>query len=451
MASSDLLILPNQLFKIKYLPKNIKNVFLWEHPHYFKKYKYNRLKLILHRCSIKLYQKYLEKNNYNVKYLEFDKSLSKKKIIMFQIADNLKIPSWLSKVKRIDNPNFLLNNELREAYNKKTDKFFFNNFYMWSKKQLKIIPSIKSKDKYNRKVIPKNELKNIPEQFNLKLSSQEKKILKQSVKYIKNKFPDNPGPEWDTIIANWIYPLTHKHAINNFKYFIKNKVNGYGKYQDYLYFSQNTNKSQTIYHSNISSSLNIGLINPKDIIPLILKVSNINSKEAFIRQLFWREYQLYCYFYCDDLHLSKSQKSGYFKTPSKSLTKMWYSGKVGVYPVDYCIKKAFNTGYLHHIERLMVMGNFMLLWGIKPKDGFKWFMEFSVDSYEWVMYQNVYDMIFYITGGKTMRRPYISSSNYILKMSNLTNKDSKEWSIIWNELYHTFIKKNKGKIGYPYE
>ena len=99
----------------------------------------------------------------------------------------------------------------------------------------------------------------------------------------------------------------------------------------------------------------------------------------------------------------------------------------------------------------MVVGNFMLLSGYKPKDGFKWFMEFSIDSYEWIMYQNVYDMVFYITGGKTMRRPYISSSNYILKMSNLKKKNSASWTSIWDKLYRDFLKKNKGKIGYPYE
>lgn len=66
----------------------------------------------------------------------------------------------------------------------------------------------------------------------------------------------------------------------------------------------------------------------------------------------------------------------------------------------------------------MFVGNFMNLSGISPKEGFRWFMEFSIDSYEWVMYQNVYDMGFFVTGGLTMRKPYVTSSNYILKMSD---------------------------------
>ena len=98
------------------------------------------------------------------------------------------------------------------------------------------------------------------------------------------------------------------------------------------------------------------------------------------------------------------------------LGKEWYSGNTGIIPVDDSIREEFDTGYLHHIKRLMVIGNYMNLCNIKPSEGFRWFMEFSCDSYEWVMYQNVYDMVFFSTGGKTMRRPYISSSNYILNM-----------------------------------
>ena len=91
---------------------------------------------------------------------------------------------------------------------------------------------------------------------------------------------------------------------------------------------------------------------------------------------------------------------------------------MGIKPIDDLIHKAFDTAYLHHIERLMFVGNFMNLSEINPQQGFKWFMEFSIDSYEWVMYQNVYDMVFFATEGMTMRKPYISSSNYVLKMSS---------------------------------
>jgi len=85
----------------------------------------------------------------------------------------------------------------------------------------------------------------------------------------------------------------------------------------------------------------------------------------------------------------------------------------------------------------------MNLYGISPQHGFKWFMEFSCDSYDWVMCQNIYGMAFFSDGGKTMRRPYLSSSNYILKMSNY-KKD--KWSDIWDKMYKDFLKKNKTSL-----
>jgi len=91
----------------------------------------------------------------------------------------------------------------------------------------------------------------------------------------------------------------------------------------------------------------------------------------------------------------------------------------------------------------MVVGNYMNLSFINPSEGFKWFMEFSCDSYEWVMYQNVYDMVFFSTGGKTTRRPYISSANYILKMSNYKRG---KWCDVLDAKYKRFVAKNKSKL-----
>ena len=192
----------------------------------------------------------------------------------------------------------------------------------------------------------------------------------------------------------------------------------------------------------LSSSINIGLIHPTELINSVVGFIDkyTNSVEAFIRQLFWREYQRYCHIYINFIN------KNYFGN-NKSLTTKWYEGTLEIEPVDNCIKKAFDTGYLHHIERLMIIGNYMNLSGIRPKEGFKWFMEFSCDSYEWVMCQNVLDMVFYSTSGKTTRRPYISSSNYVLKMSNYKKG---EWSLIWDKKYNDFVKTNKNKLSYPY-
>jgi deoxyribodipyrimidine photolyase-like uncharacterized protein len=141
---------------------------------------------------------------------------------------------------------------------------------------------------------------------------------------------------------------------------------------------------------------------------------------------------------------------------------------------------ALDDGYIHHILRLMVVGNFMNLVGIHPDDVYKWFMEFSLDSYDWVMIGNVYSMALWADGGLTMRKPYISGDGYIMKMGNYskstgarsdnskrTKKNietqetveheqaeqetktvdtAKKWNEEWNAVFHHFIDRNATKL-----
>jgi deoxyribodipyrimidine photolyase-related protein len=438
-----LLILPHQLYNINILKKNItnnhndniKDIILWEHPHYFKKYNYNKKKLVLHRASMKYYYDLLKKNDYNVKYLEYDEKFKETDYILFDPIDKINLLKLPNKYTILESPNFLLTKENYKEFNnqRKSKRVIFNNFYLWSKKKLNIYPKLKSMDKMNRDIYNTSEkIPSIP-----KLGTTDNYYIKEAINYIKKHFPNNYGNT-----DNFLYPVTHKTAMKWLLHFIKYKFKKFGPYQDFI------NKDNfTMFHSVLSSSLNIGLINPSDIIKIIDHYKSrvpINSFEGYIRQLFWREYQRYCYGYAD-INFNKN----YFGN-KKKLTKDWYKGTLGIDVVDDLIKNGFDTGYMHHIGRLMVIGNFMNISGIHPKEGFRWFMEFSIDSYEWVMHQNVYEMVFFVTGGQTMTRPYISSSNYILKMSNYNKKTNNNvnsnWSIKWDNLYHNFIKKNKAKL-----
>jgi len=412
-----LLILPHQLFEKKYLQKDLKIV-LYEHPQYFKKYNFNKKKLVLHRASMRYYLDYLKDNDFDVKYISFDKKLPKDDYTFFDPIDKLKL-----KGEMMETPNFILNKEIFEKYRKKTDKFMFTNFYMWSKKEIDLYPTLKSKDKMNRERY--NDKIKIPK---LPSNKPDSKYINEAIKYVNKHFKKNYGTT-----DNFLYPISHKTAKKWLRDFLKKRLNNFGPYQDFV------KKDQVfMYHSVLSSSINIGLLNPKDILDELKKYKSkvkINSFEGYLRQLFWREYQRYCYIYTNF-------KKNYFGN-RKKLTKDWYEGTLGIDPVDDLIKDAFKTGYMHHIGRLMFVGNFMNLSGISPKEGFKWFMEFSIDSYEWVMHQNVLDMVFFVTGGVTMRKPYVTSSNYILKMSNYKKG---EWSEEWNELYNKFMKKHKKKL-----
>ena len=127
----DFLILPTQLFDKKYLDKNYTYI-LWEHPHYFTKYKYNKKKIMLHRGSMIYYFDYLKQNKFKVQYFTYKQSPKITNYCMFRSVDKIKLPG---KYDVLDNPNFLISNESHEKYRKKTDKFFFNAFYMYHKKE----------------------------------------------------------------------------------------------------------------------------------------------------------------------------------------------------------------------------------------------------------------------------------------------------------------------------
>ena len=99
-----------------------------------------------------------------------------------------------------------------------------------------------------------------------------------------------------------------------------------------------------------------------------------------------------------------------------------------------------ETGYCHHIERLMVLGNFMLLCEFDPNEVYKWFMEMFIDAYDWVMVPNVYGMTQFADGGLMTTKPYISGSNYLMKMSDY---EKGEWQPIWDGLFWRFMHEHR--------
>jgi deoxyribodipyrimidine photolyase-related protein len=114
----------------------------------------------------------------------------------------------------------------------------------------------------------------------------------------------------------------------------------------------------------------------------------------------------------------------------------FYDASTGIEPVDHVIRRVLRTGYCHHIERLMILGNFMLLCDIQPDAVYQWFMELFIDAYDWVMVPNVYGMSQYADGGLITTKPYISGSSYVLRMSDFTRG---EWCAIWDALYWRFV------------
>jgi deoxyribodipyrimidine photolyase-related protein len=191
----------------------------------------------------------------------------------------------------------------------------------------------------------------------------------------------------------------------------------------------------------ISPLLNSGLLTPDLIISKSLVYSEknnipLNSTEGFIRQIIgWREFIRGIY-QCN----GSSQRTKNFWGFNRKIPASFYNGTTGILPLDDTIKKVISTGYCHHIERLMILGNFMLLCEFDPDEVYKWFMELFIDSYDWVMVPNVYGMSQFADGGLMSTKPYISGSNYILKMSDYSKGD---WHAIWDALFWRFMNVNR--------
>jgi len=244
-------------------------------------------------------------------------------------------------------------------------------------------------------------------------------------------YNDNLG-----IMDNFNYPVTRSQALNSFHSFLEERLINFGAYEDAI-----VKNESTLFHSIITPYLNIGLITPNEIIQQVLDFSSnnsipLNSLEGFIRQIIgWREFMRGIYV-ADGV----KQRNSNFWNYNRAMPKSFYDGTTGIEPLDDTIKKCLNSGYAHHIERLMILGNMMLLIGIKPNAVYKWFMEMFVDSYDWVMVPNVYGMSQFADGGLLATKPYISGSNYILKMSDYKKGD---WCPIWDSLYWGFVDRNR--------
>ena len=445
------IILPNQLFETKNLKKFKNHKFiLIEEPLFFgdkRRIKnFSKLKLVLHRASMKYYYDYLKSKNYNVEYIDFKKvkkySFIKKydSVEMFEPVDHLFKSTFTKKVGKKelifhDSPLFLLSNEDLEEYNKtkgKSKTFFHKHFYDWQLKKLKIPYISKSYDEMNRNKIPKDF--EIPKSV-ISKNDNKTKYVKEAKKYVNDNFKNNYGD-----VDEFNFPITHKTAKKWLKNFLKKRLSNFGNYQDAILKDESY-----LFHSLLASSINIGLITPKEVLDKTIKYYEANKKEVkinnfegFVRQLIgWREYERMLY----QLYYEELVTANYFDN-QKKLNKKWYSGTLGIEPIDNTIQRAFKTGYLHHIERLMVMLNFMVLARIHPDEIYKWFMEFSCDSYDWVMIGNVYGMGYFNTN--TMRKPYISTSNYIRNMSDYKNDG--HWNEIWDALFYKFLTDNKSKL-----
>ncbi len=448
------LILGNQLFPIQlHNIEEDETVFMCEDSGLCTYEKHHKSKIALFFNAMRSFRDSLEAANIDCIYYDFNnkfedsyiKKLSSEIkdnnfscIRFFEIEDKpfeneiMQMISDLDiKCEVLNTPMFL---DSRESFKDFVgDKKFLlqANYYKKARKEMDILIENEkpvggkwSFDDENRKKLPKDYL--IPKLPVIK----ERDDFEEISNFINTEFNNHPGN------INNIFPYTTEQALDWLDIFFEERFKDFGPYEDAIFMGEHFQ-----LHSALSSSMNLGIITPQQIITKAKDYAEandipLNSLEGFVRQIIgWREFIRGIY-----QNFSEKMINSNYWNHNRKLSEAWYTGDTGIEPLDDAIKGALEFGYTHHINRLMVLASIMNMSRIHPSEIYKWFMEMFVDSSEWVMVPNVFGMGTFADGGIFATKPYISGSSYILRMSNFKKGD---WCEIVDGLYWKFIEDNK--------
>ncbi|MFT5751035.1 MAG: deoxyribodipyrimidine photolyase-related protein [Dokdonia sp.] len=450
------LIFPNQLFEESTLCDKEHPVYLIEEFLFFKQFPFHKQKIAFHRASMKQYETFLIGRTYEVEYIDATQNISDIRVLIPQLAAQGvtrlsyidPIDNWLQKriesscskhsIERTvyDSPMFLNTKEdLQPFFRSDKKKYHQTTFYndQRAKRNILIDPDGKpsggkwSFDAENRKKYPAKKTPP-PIQF-----PDVDTYYTEACEYVTKNFSKHLGQ----LTTSSLYPTNFETTKQWFQQFLAQRFVEFGAYEDAI-----VAENSILNHSVLTPMLNVGLIRPDEVIAQSLafaKANNvpINSLEGFVRQIIgWREF-------IRGMYESRGsfERTQNFWNFKRKIPSSFYDGNTGIYPIDQTIKKILQTGYCNHIERLMVLGNFMMLCEFDPNEVYRWFMELFIDSYDWVMVPNVYGMSQFSDGGLMATKPYISGSNYLMKMSNYKKGD---WQVIWDGLFWRFMDTHRG-------
>jgi deoxyribodipyrimidine photolyase-related protein len=458
------LILGNQLLKDHpaLTDKSIDIIIMIEAQDLCQKLPYHSHKLVLLLSAMRHYRNNIEKSDKKIIYASLDQTLHFTQTLKRIIVENdVTVLMWMKSSDTAPNHNLTdLSNELnidhemypngmfltpeaelREWFDRQKSPLM-ENFYHWQRQRTGILMANDKPtggrwnyDAENRQPLPKNgvEVPALPFLIN-------DNITKQVIDDVRQYFPTHPGIDSDF----WL-PVTHQQATQWLGSFISERFSKFGPYEDAM-----KDGEPFLFHGVLSPLINCGLLSVQQVIDAVLDVYKskavlIESVEGFIRQLIgWREY-MYGLYLVEPTMITEN----YFGF-TKQLEDWWYTAD-GLDqdlppPVLGALRTVHTYGYNHHIERLMVLGNWFLLNEYDPQSVYRWFSSMYVDAYEWVMVPNVIGMSQYADGGRTATKPYISGGNYLQKMgrwwpSALEAKESQ-----FTELYWQFLQNNYEKL-----
>jgi deoxyribodipyrimidine photolyase-related protein len=444
------LIYPHQLFPDHPAVADADICVLVEEPLLFTQYRFHAKKLLLHRAAMQSYAARLREQGTRVRYVESgevgvtaDVSVVLKALDATHVRFVDPCDDWLQQrltaaLRKAgveftihEDPHFLTPSHVFEEFIAGRQKLFFNEFYVLQRRRLRIlltelgrpIGGKWSYDPANRKKLP-GGLPIPPIVWPMPSGE-----VLRAEEYIRQRFPQAAGDA-----SNFCYPTTPEQASACFDDFLDQRFHAFGEYEDAILADETF-----LFHSVLTPALNCGLISPRQVIDKALEHAErvpLNSLEGFLRQVVgWREYMHGVY-----RQFGRLQRTRNFWAHRCPMPRAFYDGTTRIAPVDAVIQRVLTHAYCHHIERLMILGNFMLLCEIDPDAIYQWFMELFIDAYDWVMVPNVYGMSQHADGGLMTTKPYISGSSYILKMSNFRRGP---WCPIWDALYWRFIDRHR--------
>jgi deoxyribodipyrimidine photolyase-related protein len=296
-------------------------------------------------------------------------------------------------------------------------------------------------DEDNRHKLPKNHHPQPPLLFDNIVTQQYERISQAGIKTIGSINPQH-----------FYWPVNRNQSLELLNYFTEHCLPLFGTFQDAMHTDE-----WSIYHARLSFSMNTKMLSPKEVIVAAIttwekdkKAISINQLEGFVRQILgWREYMRGIYW----LKMPDFETLNYFDHQRK-LPDWYWTGKTKMNCLKHSIGQSLDHAYAHHIQRLMITGNFALLAGIKPDDVDFWYLGIYIDAIQWVEITNTRGMSQYADGGITGSKPYTASANYIHKQSNYCDKchynrtkRTGDDACPFNSLYWDFHDRHRNKLG----
>ncbi len=235
------------------------------------------------------------------------------------------------------------------------------------------------------------------------------KLTREVMELVERTWPDAPGR-----MEHFHWPVTRTQALRALRDFVDNRLHGFGTYEDAMWEGE-----PVLYHSRLSSSLNLKLLRPQECVDAAVEAylagrAELNDVEGFVRQVIgWREFIRGVYYREGPEYARRNglQQRG-------PLPRFYWTAETEMNCLRHCVGEVLDHAWGHHIPRLMVLGNFALIAGVDPAEINDWFLAMYVDAVDWVTAPNVIGMSQHADGGVVGTKPYAGSANYIDKMSN---------------------------------